>query len=237
MKTYIWTLPTRIFHWLLAIAFTIAYILGGDEKYINLHAGMGIFIGVLVFSRVLQGVFGPRYAQFSDFPVSINSIRLFLTKTKQSKASHPGHNPLASLIMLSIFLMALLSAISGMLIFASGDSGIFGLRLNPGTDPEMFEEIHEIVANLFLFFVGIHLMGILLDTLFHNENGTIWSIFTGYKRIIAIPASTTIFHKMFSFVWFTIPFVLLFYMLLYHPMPGSEKDNMEQVYDTDNDED
>ncbi len=47
----------------------------------------------------------------------------------------------------------------------------------------------------------------------------------------------TYFHKIFSFVWFTIPFLMLFYMLWYQPMPGSEKDNMEQVSDTDNDGD
>jgi cytochrome b len=222
---------------LLALAFTLAFILGGEEQFLSLHAALGIFIGLLVVFRIIQGFIGPRYARFSDFPVSPSSIKMFITNMKQSKSMHPGHNPLASIIMLSIFVMAFLSAISGMLIFASGDTGIFGFRLNPGSDAEIFEEFHDVVVHLFLILVGVHLTGILFDTLFHPGNGTILSIFTGYKRIKAVPALPTLSQKLFSIFWLVIPLFTFFYILLYQPMPAEKKDNLEQVSDNDNDED
>ena len=237
MKTYIWTFPTRVFHWLLAFSFTVAFLLGGEEEFLNLHSALGIFIGILVVFRVIQGFNGPKYTRFRDFPVSPASIRLFITNMKQSKAMHAGHNPLASLVMLSIFLMALLSAISGMLIFASGDTGIFGFRLSQVSDPEMVEELHDVVVHLFLILVGVHLTGIVADTLFHRENGTIWSIFSGYKRIQAAPAAQNSYQRVFSVMWFVIPVIVFFYVLRFQATPDGEKENTEKVSENDKDED
>jgi cytochrome b len=237
MKTYIWTLPTRLFHWLLAISFAAAYLLGGEENYLSLHAALGSFIGSLILFRIIQGIAGPRYARFHDFPVSPAFIKLFITSMKKSKASHPGHNPLASVIMICIMITALISAVSGMLIFATGETEIFGIRFNPGVNGEVFEEFHEVVVNIFLVLVGIHLAGILADTFFHRENGTIFSIFTGYKNIEAKDAHLSSGQKIFSVFWFVIPAAIFFYVLLYQPLPAGENENTEQVEDTDKDED
>lgn len=237
MKTYIWTLPTRLFHWLLAISFAAAYLLGGEENYLSLHAALGSLIGALIVFRILQGFTGPRYARFRDFPVSPASIRSFITNMKQSKATHPGHNPLASVIMLCIMLAALVSACSGMLILASGETGIFGFRMTPGFDKDVFEEFHEIVTTVFLVLVGIHLTGILADTLFHRANGTILSIFTGYKNVSAQNARLTSAQKVFSVLWLAVPLAIFAYVLLYQPVPAGEKENTQQVSDTDKDED
>jgi cytochrome b len=237
MKTYIWTLPTRIFHWLLAVSFTVAYFLGGEETYLNYHAALGTFIGGLVFFRLIQGFLGPRYARFSDFPISPASIIQFITSMKQSKKLHPGHNPMAALVMILIMVMALLTSVSGMLMLASGETGFWGFRLAPGGDSEIFEGFHEVVANLFLFLVGIHLTGVLADAFFHKDNGTIFSIFTGYKRIMATDASNSLFQKTFSILWFAIPLLMFFYVLGYQPMPTGEQNETEQVEGTDKDED
>ena len=165
MRTYIWTIPTRLFHWSLAFAFTLAFILGGEEEYLGLHAALG------------------------------------------------------------------------MLIFASGDTGIFGFRLNPGSDQEIFEEVHDVAVHLFLILLGIHLTGILADTIFHPGNRTIGSVFTGYKRIEAPPAVSTTFQTIFSIAWFGIPLIVFFYVLRFQAIPAGEKENTEQVSEPDKDED
>ena len=229
MKTYIWTLPTRFFHWLLAISFAVAYLLGGDEEYLNLHAALGSLIAGLILFRIIQGFSGPEYARFRDFPVSPASIRQFISNMKQSKETHPGHNPLASIIMLCILITALASAMSGMLILASGETGMFGLRIRAGFDPDSLGELHEIVANTFLVLVGIHLTGILADTIFHPANGTILSIFTGYKKMQAKDASSSAFHSIFSVFWLAIPLLIFLYVLNYQPIPAGKADQTEQV--------
>jgi cytochrome b len=225
-----------MFHWLFAISFATAYLLGGEENNLSLHAALGSLIGALIFFRIIQGFTGPRYARFSDFPVSPASLRSFITNMKDSKASHPGHNPLASVIMLCIMVAALVSACSGMLILASGETGFLGIRLTV-LNKDVFEEIHEVVVNIFLGLVGVHLGGILTDTLLHRENGTIFSIFTGYKTIEAGEAKLTLSQKIFSVLWFVIPLTLFLYVILYQPMPAGENENTEQVGDTDKDED
>ncbi len=239
MRTYIWTIPTRLFHWLLAVSFTAGYLLGGEEEYLSLHAALGSLIGGLVIFRIIQGFTGPKYARFSDFPVSIKSLLSFAGNIKHSKAIHPGHNPLAALIMLGIMITALLTALSGMMTFASGETGFLGFRFNPVMDPEIFEELHEVMANIFLVLVGIHLTGILADTLFHPANGTIFSIFTGYKKLTVQEAKLNRFNKLFSVFWFVLPLMLFIYVLRVQPVPAPEKEglNTEQADDTDKDKD
>ncbi len=238
MRTYIWTIPTRLFHWLLAVAFTVGYLLGGEEEYLSLHAALGSLIGGLIIFRIIQGFTGPKYARFSDFPVSIKSLLSFAGNMKQSKAIHPGHNPLAALIMLGIMITALLSAMSGMMIFAAGETGFLGFRFNPGVNQESFEGVHEVIVNIFLVLVGIHLTGILADTLFHPANGTIFSIFSGYKKLVAPEAKLNVFNKTFPLFWFGLPLLLFIYVLRFQPLPTPEKEglNTEQT-DTDKDED
>jgi cytochrome b len=237
MKTYIWTWPTRLFHWLLAIGFTIAFVLGGEEDYLSIHAACGIMVGALVLFRVIQGFGGPRYARFSDFPISRKAMVDFIANMKQRKSAHPGHNPLASVIMGCIMITALLSAFSGMLLFASGEAGLFGFRFNQGGEAEITEEVHDVVVHLFLILVGIHLAGVMADTLFHPANGTVLSIFTGYKRINAADAKLSPFQKIFSIFWIVIPVLLFLYVVKYLPAPAKEKDQLEQVDNNDKDED
>ena len=58
MKTYIWSLPTRLSHWLVAIALVVAYILGGEEESINIHAAFGYLAGTLILFRIIWGILG-----------------------------------------------------------------------------------------------------------------------------------------------------------------------------------
>jgi cytochrome b len=237
MKTYIWTWPTRLFHWMLAAGFTAAFLLGGEEEFINWHAALGTLVGCLVLFRILQGFTGPKYARFRDFPVSPASLVAFLKNMKQSKATHAGHNPAAAVVMLGIMVTAILSAFSGMMIFAGGETGFMGIKMTMGSGPELFEEFHEVIVHVFLALVGFHLLGILVDTLFHPASGTIFSIFTGYKKIRAEEANPTLFHKIFSIFWFAVPLLIFFYILAYQPITAGERQETEQSGEAGEEED
>ena len=78
MKTYIWALPTRIFHWLLVIGFSAAYLLGDADGLRNVHYAFGAFVGTLVFFRLIYGLIGPGYSNFKDFPIGFkNQVDFF----------------------------------------------------------------------------------------------------------------------------------------------------------------
>lgn len=205
MKTYIWTLPTRIFHWLLAIGFTVAYILGDFDNFENLHFAFGAFVGVLIIFRILFGLYGPTYSNFKDFPIGLKNqiefIKSYFSKTK----IYAGHNPTASVIMLFILLTGLICSISGYLLYASENN-----VLNIGINQDLLEKSHEVLANLFLILIGMHLLGVLGDKLFHGKVGTLQSIFTGYKNIEAKNAKLNSFHKTYVFLWFLVPFYVFY---------------------------
>lgn len=182
MKTYIWSIPTRLFHWLLATGLVAAYFLGEEEELLNIHSSIGYSIGILIIFRIIWGMIGPRYSRFRDFPIRLNSLRSFFMDMKKSKSGHNGHNPAASIVMIGIILTALLIVISGTLLMASEGNGFF-IFLNPAISPDILKETHEALVNVLIVLVILHLLGNLVDFIFNRRSGTLKSIFTGYKNL------------------------------------------------------
>ncbi|MDP3353718.1 MAG: cytochrome b/b6 domain-containing protein [Flavobacteriaceae bacterium] len=233
MKTYIWSIPTRIFHWLLAIGFTIAYILSDFENFRNLHFAFGGFVGILIIFRLLFGLFGPKYSNFSDFPLGLKNQKEFIkTYFSKSPKLYPGHNPLASVIILCILFIGIICSISGYMLYATENN-----VLNIGINEEFLEESHEITANLFLVLVGIHLFGMMADKFFHSKTGTLNSIFTGYKNIESKNTQLNSFHKIFSLLWFTIPFIIFYlaYGLQINTKENENENSNKEYYEHNDD--
>ncbi|HAQ38392.1 MAG TPA: cytochrome B [Saprospirales bacterium] len=205
MKTYIWALPTRIFHWLLVIGFTAAYLLGDADDFRNVHYAFGALVGTLVFFRLIYGLIGPGYSNFKDFPIAFKNQVDFFKNYFSKTHSYTGHNPAASMVMILIFFIGLLTGVSGFLLY-NIEKGTISLSLNE----EFFEESHEILANLFLLLVGLHLLGILSDFIFHRKTGTLKSIFTGFKNVNAKNTSLNSVHKVFFVLWILISLFVSF---------------------------
>lgn len=207
MKTLVWSLPTRIFHWLLTVGFAVAYILGDYDELQNYHFAFGAFVGVLILFRLFYGLFGPKYSHFRDFPIGagqlIEFVKTFFSKTKV----YVGHNPAASIVMLSIFVIGILCSISGYLMYATENQ-----VLNFAGGKDFLEDTHKVLANLFLGLVGIHLLGVFTDVVFHGKTGTLLSIFNGYKNVDSENTDLTRYQKFFSVLWFIVPFV--FFLLI-----------------------
>lgn len=233
MKTRVWTLPTRLFHWMLAVGFVTAYILGEEEELGNLHYAFGAMVGGLAILRLLFGLVGPRYSHFSDFRIGFKRQMQFL-KNFLKPDTYPGHNPPAALIMLAIMLIAVLTAMTGYLTY----SGEAALPL-AGLSHDQVKEIHETLAGIFLGLVIVHLVGILIDTLVHRKTGTLLSMFSGDKNNVDGPSvRLNAFQVAFSFLWILVPLVL--FVLAYRLPPAqegqSEKEHTEQhSYSEDDD--
>lgn len=223
-------MPTRIFHWLLAIGFTVVYILGDFDNLRKLHFAFGAFVGVLLFFRILYGLFGPKYSKFKDFPIGWNSQREFINSFFSKTKSYAGHNPGASLIMLSIFIVGIICSISGYYLYAAENN-----VQNIGISEDFLEDLHEITANIFLILVGFHLLGILLETLLHKKTGTLKSIFTGYKNIESKDTKLNGFHNVFTLFWFIIPFYVS-YLAYQLPISSKEKENKIEHNEYNNNE-
>ena len=119
---------------------------------------------------------------------------------KVNKQKYPGHNPAASVIMLAIMVAIILVVVSGMANLASEGQGLLSfMKLNG--ESEFYEETHEVMVNILIVLVALHLAGIAIDTIFHRENGTLASIFTGYKKVKGDNVKLNGLQKAFSLVW------------------------------------
>lgn len=156
MKILVWDLPTRLFHWLFAASFAVAYLTAEAESLFALHVFAGLLMLVLVGYRLVWGVIGSRYAKFSSFlygPVA--AARYVLDTVKGSAARHIGHNPAGSWAIYALLLLGAGAAITGLATLLTG---------------EAYEEIHEALANGMLAVVIVHLIGVVVESFAHREN-------------------------------------------------------------------
>jgi len=206
MKTYVWSVPTRIFHWLLAIGFAIAYISGETEAIPNFHHGFGLFVGSLLVFRFLFGLIGPVYSRFRDFPMGVSNQINFIKSFFNKQRIFIGHNPGAAVVMLGIILIGISCSFFGFMIYA-----IENQMITSSLGEDFFEEGHEILAGLFLILVFMHLLGTILDSIFHSKTGTLASIFTGNKNEEGTNVQLNVFQKFFSVLWIVVPLLMFFY--------------------------
>ncbi len=236
MSTKVWSLPIRLSHWLLAISFIVAYILGDLDAYQNLHFAFGALVGSLIIFRILFGLFGPKYAHFKDFPIGISNQIKFAKSFFKDTNFFIGHNPAVSLVMLSIFVVGLLCSLTGIMQISQANNIFSNFNFNQ----DFLEETHEVLANVFLGLVILHLLGLLADIVFHRKLQTVKSIFTGYKNIEGVDSKLNAFQKVYSFVWLIIPFIIFYYaygLKSGENDEGLEKNKIENNRGKENDND
>jgi cytochrome b len=73
-------------------------------------------------------------------------------------------------------------------------AGLFVIGFNKG----LLEETHDVLANLFLFLVVIHIVGLIADLIFHSKFKTINSIFTGVKNVEGENSKPNNFQKLYT---------------------------------------
>jgi cytochrome b len=165
----VWDVPTRIFHWLLALSFVVAYLTSESERYRDIHVVLGYtMLGLLGF-RLLWGFFGTRYARFRAFLFNPREISAYLLSLFKGKPAHyVGHNPAGSVAIWLLLALGISSGVTGVMLFQ--DIG-----------GDVLEELHEFTSNAMLAVVIIHIAGVVLSSLLDREN-LVRSMITGFKR-------------------------------------------------------
>jgi cytochrome b len=114
----VWDLPTRLFHWLLALLIASQYVTGivGDE-WLELHAYLGYSTLSLIIFRLFWGFFGSRWSRFNEFFSTQPNMseRNDLSSLDNSDHVHIGHTKLGSLSILAMLAFISLQIISGLM--------------------------------------------------------------------------------------------------------------------------
>ncbi len=207
-RILVWDIPTRIFHWVLALSFAGAFLTAETERYRDLHIILGYLMLGLIAFRLLWGFVGSRYARFSSFTFRPAEVIDYLKSLLQRSPKHYlGHNPAGAV---AIFLLIGLTLLTG----------ITGVLLNFEVGGEAFEEVHEVFANGMLAVVLIHITGVIVSSLLHREN-LVRSMVTGYKQgegDQAIP-------RPFAWLGVIMAGVIAAFLFLYQPSTKGEAGN------------
>lgn len=111
----IWDLPTRLFHWALAVcvvALVITAKVGGNAM--EWHFRLGYTVLALLLFRLVWGLIGGRWSRFSAFVYSPARLLRYLRGTP-----HPedgvGHSPLGALSVFALLAVLVAQVATGLL--------------------------------------------------------------------------------------------------------------------------
>ena len=159
----IWDLPTRLFHWVLALCVVVAIVsakVGGNAM--TLHFYMGYSVLTLLLFRLIWGVVGGRWSRFVSFvPSPVRTWRYLRDTLAGTAPASPGHNPLGAWSVLA--LLGLLGLQVGTGLFSQDEQGHYGpLNILVNTDlAEGLTELHkEMGESVLILLIGLHLAAI-----------------------------------------------------------------------------
>ena len=161
----VWDLPVRLFHWLLVATILFAFLSAEEESALSAwHIPSGWVAAVLIAFRLLWGFIGGEHARFADFlkPSQIAHHLRSLFSRKPERTI--GHNALGG-----VAIVALLGTVGGIVWSGATINGDGG------------EDLHEILANILLGLIALHVIAVLVTSLVTKDN-LIGAFVTGNKR-------------------------------------------------------
>ncbi len=221
VEVRVWDWQLRILHWTIALLVIslILLILGHEwleemgieedslEPLLETHAYIGHILAVAFILRIVWGFVGNRYARWHDI-IGLKwsdiwgHIRWILGGLKGVPPVSIGHNPLASLFYIPLFVVLTTQVISGV-ILAGEEFKMFpgnlivenkivthtGEALAHGNEAdeeeekgieEFFEEIHQFGFYFIIFYLVAHLTGLVLHEI-GERRGLFSSMINGRK--------------------------------------------------------
>ena len=195
----VWDVCVRLFHWSVAVGFFVAYF---SEDALTLHVWAGYVVGALVVLRIVWGFIGPEHARFSSFIYPPGTVLRYLWELLVGRARrYLGHSPGGGAMVLLLLIGLLGTVGTGLDLYAiEENAGPLAALVSSGSPPgqaegeeayegaegsgEFWEEFHEVLANLMLVLVVLHIAGVLLASYVHHENLT-RAMVTGRKRALS----------------------------------------------------
>jgi cytochrome b len=192
----VWDLPVRIVHWLVVIAVGLSWW-SAEERLMDLHRYSGYaLLGALVF-RIYWGLVGSPTARFSRFVRRPGAVIAYLRDPPAAAA--PGHNPLGGWSVMAMLVLLLTQVGLGLFV-----TDVDGLESGPLSYLVSFDasrelaESHELVFNIILGFIAVHIVAVLFYLIVRRSN-LIGAMFTGRR-----PAHTvngTVAHVSLIRIW------------------------------------
>lgn len=179
----VWDPLVRLFHWSLVAGFATAFIV--EDDLLGVHVWAGYLVLALISVRLVWGLIGTRHARFSDFVRGPRTVGAYIRDALRLRAPrYLGHNPAGGAMVVVLLVAVTLTGLSGLAVYGAQElSGPLAPMLSGLSESwgHLFEEIHEVLANLTLALIVAHVAGVLFSSLAHQEN-LIGAMLSGFKR-------------------------------------------------------
>jgi cytochrome b len=192
----VWDLPIRLFHWLIVAAIAISWW-SAENRLMNVHRYSGYtLLGLLIF-RIYWGIVGSPTARFAQFIRGPGSVVRYVREPSAHAA--PGHNPLGAWSVIAMLVLLVAQVTIGLFV-----TDIDGLESGPLSYLVSFEasralaEAHEIIFNVLLALIALHIAAILFY-LFARRTNLIGAMVTGRRS--RTTTSTTVKLASLWRVW------------------------------------
>ena len=166
----VWDLPTRLFHWALALLVVVLVVsgtVGGLWMEWHLRAGMGV-LALLLF-RLVWGVIGGHWSRFANFLYSPSRMLRYLRGDGQA-LDEVGHSPAGAL---SVWAMLLVLGVQGVIgLFAYDDIPFSGplAHLVSNDTVSTLTGLHKLAKPLIISLVLLHVGAIVFYRVARKRN-------------------------------------------------------------------
>lgn len=211
-QVYVWELPVRVCHWAIVASLAVLTVTGlymgtpfllapgeagehfimGTMKVVHFYAGIVFTLAVL--ARIAWMFLGNRFARWDKFlPVAerrrkalAGTLGFYLFRFRRPPG-FVGHNPLAGLAYLVVYLLCLVQIATGLGLYAvsahvGSPLGWFDVLLPLFGGAQTARWIHHVILWLLLCFAAHHVYSALLVSIV-ERNATMESIFSGFKFV------------------------------------------------------
>jgi cytochrome b len=197
----VWDWPVRLTHWLFVLCLAISWW-SAEERVMDWHRYSGYtLLGLLIF-RIYWGFAGSSSARFSSFVRGPGDVIAYL-RSARDEHRIAGHNPLGGWSVAAMLTLMLAQVLIGLFV-----SDVDGLESGPLSHLVSFEtsrtlaDLHEVVFNVILGLIGLHIAAILFYLLARRDNLVV-AMLTGRRRDARLMPMTPVP------AWRVIPGVML----------------------------
>ena len=161
----VWDLPTRVFHWSLALCIVGLVITGNvGGNAMVWHFRMGLLVLALLMFRLVWGLVGGRWSRFAAFVYSPRSIINYL-QGKGNPEHSVGHTPTGAASVFALLVILLAQVASGLVSDDEIASAGPLVRFVSTASTQLATNYHKNIGKwIILALVVLHLAAIIFYT-------------------------------------------------------------------------
>lgn len=178
----IWDLPTRLFHWSIAIGVLVSYMTN-DLNMIRLHALTGEALLALLLFRILWGIWGSDTALFGRFLSYPGTAVRHLRHIHHPEPDFQvGHNPAGGWMVLLLLSLMLALGLTG--LYAYNDVARVGAltQFVPWQIGAKIPILHATLFKLLLGAIGLHIVSVTIYSKLKKQD-LVRPMLTGEKNL------------------------------------------------------